>query len=144
MSSVTPRKILVVDDQPDIAQSTAEVLRSLGHSATSLSDARAVIPLVGKDTPDVVLLDIGMPYINGYQIAKILKATYPRVCVVAVTAYEGAEHRERARAAGFDAYLVKPVDVPLLESALGTLFAPVHSAKGERRPRDRGLAASFQ
>ena len=71
-----------------------------------------------------MLLDIGMPHMNGYEVAKALKGKFPGVYVVAVTAYEGAEYRQRGREAGFDAYLVKPVDISMLESVLATLFAP--------------------
>ena len=118
------KKILVVDDDADIANSTASVLRALGHSARAITDPRAVLPSVSTDIPDIVLLDIGMPHIDGYEVAKALKRTFPDLCVVAVTAYEGSDHRQRGREAGFDAYLVKPVDISILESVLATLFGP--------------------
>jgi DNA-binding response OmpR family regulator len=73
--------------------------------------------------PEVVFLDIGMPGLDGNELARALRAKYGwALRIVAVTAHADEEHRLRSREAGFDAYMVKPVDVTLIESTLHTLF----------------------
>jgi len=123
-SPPTARRILVVDDDNDTAQSFAAVLKMLGHSAEFMTDPRAVLETVARSKPDMVLLDIGMPGMDGFQLAKLIKQRFPGTCVVAITGHGTDEYRKRGREAGFDAYVVKPVDPPLLDSILRTLFAP--------------------
>ena len=122
--SSTARRILVVDDDADTAQSFAAVLRMLGHSAEFTSDPGAVVEMATRMKPDVVLLDIGMPGMDGFQLAKLLRQRFSGTYVVAITGHGTDEYRKRGREAGFDAYVVKPVDPPLLESILKTLFDP--------------------
>jgi DNA-binding response OmpR family regulator len=113
-----------VDDDPDTAQSFALLLRSLGHHADFVSDARAVMGTLRRERPDAVFLDIGMPHIDGFELASLVKRESPETCVVAITGHGSDEYRKRGREAGMDAYVTKPVDLPMLQSILDTLFGP--------------------
>jgi two-component system CheB/CheR fusion protein len=113
-------RVLVVDDMPDAAESLARLLRVLGHEAEYLTNSREALEKAKAFMPHVVLLDIGMPHINGYELAPLMrKALEPLpVCIVAVTAYGSPEDRVQSRKAQFDAHVVKPMDVKLLEATL--------------------------
>lgn len=124
MSAIPGRKILVVDDNADGAQSMAFVLRALGHDAEYLSDARRVMGVVRERKPDAVFLDINMPHLDGYQLAAMLKRELNHVHVVAITGHDSPQDRKRGREAGFDAYVAKPADASMLESILATIFGP--------------------
>ncbi len=120
---VAPRKILVVDDNADTAETLAMLLETAGHAAEFITDPRSVLAAATRQKPDAVFLDIGMPYVDGFQLAAILKQAFPGVCIVAITGRESDEDRKRGRQAGFDAYVLKPVDFALVESILATMFA---------------------
>lgn len=124
MSSLDGRRILVVDDSADSAQSMAFVLRTLGHSAEYLSDPRRVLGAVRETKPDVVFLDIGMPHIDGFQLAQLLRREHADMCIVAISGHDSPQDRRRGREAGFDAHVAKPADVHMLQSILATIFAP--------------------
>ena len=116
-----PRRILIVDDNADAADSLAMLLRLEGHTIDLSYDAREALQRVHTLRPDVVLLDIGLPHLNGYDIARAIRASAQLrdVRLVALTGYGQAEDRQRARAAGFDEHLVKPVDPTALQRVLG-------------------------
>lgn len=118
------RRVVVIDDDVDVAETTAAALRALGHWVGVVTDPRQALSMVSAERPDIVFLDIGMPHIDGFQLATMLKSALPDLCVVAVTAYGEPHHRQLGRAAGFDAHLVKPVDLATLGSAIETLFTP--------------------
>lgn len=124
MSSVHARKILVVDDNADSAQSMAFVLRSLGHDADYLTDPRRVPAAVKEAKPDAVFLDIGMPHLDGYQLAQMLRRESREICIVAISGHDSPNDRKRGREAGFDAYVAKPADAQMLQSILATMFGP--------------------
>jgi CheY-like chemotaxis protein len=125
MTSVAPaRRILVVDDDPDIAQSFATLLQLLGHEAWAITDARTVLGTVARRRPDAVFLDIRMPHVDGFQITRMLKQAFPAICVVAITGQDSDEYRKQGRQAGLDAYVTKPADIAMLESILATVFPP--------------------
>lgn len=126
MSSINGRKILVVDDNVDSAQSMAFVLRSLGHQADYVSDPRRVLAAVKDKKPDAVFLDIGMPHMDGFQLAQLLKRGNGEMYVVAISGHDSPEDRKRGREAGFDAHVAKPADADMLQSILSTLFGPRH------------------
>jgi two-component system CheB/CheR fusion protein len=121
----TPRRVLVVDDNEDARQSLALLLRSWGHEVRDAADGPAAIAAAEKFDPQTALIDIGMPGMNGYQLARHLRATprYARLQLVAMTGFGREEDRNAARAAGFDSHLIKPVDFNELEALLtnGTL-----------------------
>ena len=111
---------MVVDDNADAAESLAMMLELDGHSVVRAHDARAAIALARNERPNVMLLDIGLPDIDGYELARRLRAL-PEVDaarLIAVTGYGQAEDRRRAQDAGFDDYLVKPVEFESLRAML--------------------------
>jgi PAS domain S-box-containing protein len=118
-----PRHILIVDDSVDGAETLALVLEGSGHRIGMAHTALAAQEIALAAPPEVVLLDIGLPDIDGYELARRLRA-HPatRGCVlVALTGYGQASDRERALDAGFDLHLVKPVDIAELERWLDSL-----------------------
>jgi len=110
-SSAT-RRVLVVDDNRDFADSLASVLRHAGHEVCVAYDGLEAVGVAGMWRPDVVLLDIGMPRLNGYDAAhRICEALSDKPpLMVAITGWGQAEDRKRSRTAGFDHHFVKPVD----------------------------------
>ncbi|SAL01923.1 signal transduction histidine kinase with CheB and CheR activity [Caballeronia pedi] len=106
-------KILVVDDNTDAAESTAMVLRLDGHEVKIAGDGASALQVAAGFRPDIVLLDIGLPDMDGYQICRELRTT--RECagslLIGLSGYAGEEYRERARQAGFDHYMVKPATI---------------------------------
>ena len=118
---VPPRRVLVVDDNEDAANSLAMILTLEGHEVESVYTAHEALARVLSFKPDVALLDIGLPEMNGYELARRLRE-HPEVeeiRLVALTGYGQAEDKEHARAAGFDDHLVKPADLRALQQALG-------------------------
>ncbi len=108
------RRILVVDDNRDAAEMLAEALQSCGHTLDLAFDGQDVAAHVHNFAPEVILMDIGLPTIDGYQVARALRAdpAVPKsLKLVAVTGYGHEEDRQRALQAGFDHHLVKPVDL---------------------------------
>jgi two-component system CheB/CheR fusion protein len=115
-----PRRVLVVDDNADEASSLAMLLALRGHDARVACSARQALERLDSFAPEVVLLDIGLPETNGYELARRLRAL-PKlqgVRLVALTGFAQAEDQQRARAAGFDDHVVKPVSLSTLERAL--------------------------
>ena len=116
-----PRKILVVDDQSDSARILARLLRTKGHDARVASDGESAFEAIDRDRPDVVLLDIGLPGMNGYEIARRIRGVEldgHHMLLVALTGYGQSEDIRLAREAGFDHHLVKPTDLDAIESLL--------------------------
>ena len=116
----TPRRVLIVDDNADAADMLALLLQLDGHEVQAVYSSRDALERAQSFRPDVMLLDIGLPEINGYEVAQQLRAI-PQlrdIRLVAVTGYGRSEDRVRARAAGFDDHLVKPVEAIELKRAL--------------------------
>jgi PAS domain S-box-containing protein len=105
-------RVLVVDDSQDGADSLAMVIRSLGAQARVAYDGQSALAAVAADPPDLVLLDLGMPGMDGFEVAAALRATPSGagLRLVALTGYGSEEERRRTSAAGFDDHCVKPVD----------------------------------
>lgn len=116
------RRVLVVDDQPDSTDSLALILRLRGHEVRTASDGSSALEEFARYRPEVVFLDLGLPGMSGYDVARRLRAMPEArdVRLVAVTGYGTEADRERTRAAGFDVHLAKPVDPQAVE----TLLAP--------------------
>ncbi len=108
--------MLVVDDNQDAAETLAALLRVSGCEVHIATDPYAGLALLEEFAPEVTILDIGPPRIDGYGLAARIRATeIGRSCrLIAFTGYGMAEDRARTRAAGFDAHLVKPVDLDAL------------------------------
>jgi CheY-like chemotaxis protein len=117
-------RTLIIDDEPDAAHSFAGLLRMLGCDATAITDPLTAIDTAEAMKAELVFLDLRMPGMDGLEVARLLRAKYgwQRMRIVAVTGFGSEEHRAATRQAGFDAHVVKPVDVHVLESMLHTLF----------------------
>jgi CheY-like chemotaxis protein/two-component sensor histidine kinase len=111
----TPHRVLVVDDNPDALELLADVLRTVGHEVRTAADPAQALEIARVFRPDVGVLDLGLPVMDGYTLAKQLRRELPgQPRLIALTGYGQQHDRERSREAGFDAHLVKPVDVPRL------------------------------
>jgi PAS domain S-box-containing protein len=117
-ASDAKRRILVVDDNRDAAESLAALLEMDGHEVKAVYTAEAGLEEVDLRNPDLVLLDIGLPRISGYEVVQRIKAAHPQMSVVALSGYGSTEDKQRAAAAGFDAHLVKPVDFDVLRKLM--------------------------
>ena len=115
-----PRRVLIVDDNEDAANSLALILKLGGHETASVYTAADALTRASVFRPDVVLLDIGLPGMDGYEVAQQMRELpgLKDIRLVAVTGYGRAEDRLRAREAGFDDHLVKPVEFAQLDRAL--------------------------
>jgi PAS domain S-box-containing protein len=118
-----PRRILLVDDNVDAASTLGEALRLQGHTVETAHDAAAAMAAAQAFRADLALIDIGLPDLNGYELAKRLRALYRGggLRLVAVTGYGLEADRRRAEEAGFDQHFVKPIDFGRLEAMLGGL-----------------------
>ena len=114
------RRILVVDDNVDAAESLALLLQMAGHQSRTAHDGPGPIAATDAFRPEVVLLDIGLPGMDGYEVARLLRerAGAEKLLLIAQTGYGQEEDRRRSRKAGFDAHLVKPVDPGALQVLL--------------------------
>jgi PAS domain S-box-containing protein len=121
--AVPRRRVLVVDDLADSADSLAMLLRVMGHEAHTAYDGATALRTAAKLLPDVVLLDLGMPNLNGYDTCRALRdQPWGRaIRVVALTGWGQDEDRRRTAEAGFDHHLVKPVEPSALMSVLASL-----------------------
>jgi signal transduction histidine kinase/CheY-like chemotaxis protein len=118
------RKVLVVEDDRDAADSLALVLRHWGHDVRTSHDGLSGLKAARSYRPEVVLLDIGLPGLDGYAVARQLRGELGQdVRLVAVTGYGQEEDRRRAVEASFDAHLVKPADLAALQAVLAG-FSP--------------------
>jgi signal transduction histidine kinase/CheY-like chemotaxis protein len=113
-------RILVVDDNQDAADTLATLMRLEGHTVEVAFDGPTALSVAAQFQPQVVLLDIGMPVMDGYQVTRELRKREPTksAVILALSGYGQAEDRERAKAAGFDDHLTKPIDSVLLLSVL--------------------------
>ncbi len=122
------RRMLVVDDNVDAALSLADILRSLGHIVATAHDSHTALALAANDWPEVFILDIGLPDIDGYALARRLHALAEGrpATYLALTGYGQAHDRVLARTAGFDHHFVKPVDLGALVEIIELPLAPWH------------------
>jgi CheY-like chemotaxis protein len=113
-------RILVVDDNRDAASSLATLLELSGNTVATADDGPTAIATAATFEPDAVVLDIGMPEMDGYEVARRLRASPrgDRLRIIAVTGWGQEEDRRRAMAAGIDAYLVKPIEPAALHELL--------------------------
>lgn len=103
-------KVLFVEDNADIAELSEQLLAEWGHQVLTAGNGSEALAKAAGFAPDVVFIDIGLPGMNGYEVARQIRATLPRsVTLVALSGFSQEEHRQRAAEVGFDRYLVKPV-----------------------------------
>jgi PAS domain S-box-containing protein len=116
-------RILVADDNQDAADSLALLLESRGHEVRTAHGGHAALVVASAFRPEIALLDIGMPDLNGYEVARQLRQCSwgKSVRLIALTGWGQEEDRRRAIAAGFDRHLTKPVDLQALESLIASL-----------------------
>jgi CheY-like chemotaxis protein len=115
------RKILVVDDNRDAADTLAVLLRGLGHMVEAAYDGQAAVAAARRMWPDVIFLDIALPGLDGFQVAAEIRrdSSFARTLIVAVTGLATDEDRKRAHEVGVDVYLIKPMDARFIESFVG-------------------------
>jgi len=114
------RRILVIEDNDDARDSLRLLLEALGHRVVAVGDGAEGLALAQAHPPEVALIDLGLPGLDGYEVARALRAspTGKAITLIAVTGYGQAEDRQRSKEAGFDAHLVKPVSQTLLSSLI--------------------------
>jgi two-component system CheB/CheR fusion protein len=122
VTAVRRRRVLIVDDNADAAESMAALVRAWGHDAAVVPDAVNALALAASFKPDVALVDIGLPGMDGYELARRWRTTPDgqHMKLIAMTGYGRAEDRRTAREAGFDVHFVKPAELAELEQLLAS------------------------
>lgn len=118
---LTLQRVMVVDDNEDAVETLVELLSAYGYAAKGLCDAVATLETAQDFRPDVLLIDIGMPGADGYELARTLRRMPETASarLIAVTGHAEESYRRLAEEAGFDDYLVKPINIEELLSLLG-------------------------
>jgi two-component system CheB/CheR fusion protein len=119
-----------VDDWPDTAESFCTVVTLWGYEAVTARDGRDAVALATKFRPDVVLLDLGLPELDGFAVANLLRTLpgFERLPFIVVTGHTDARYRREAERAGFEAYLLKPCDLDELAGHLARVTSPGEDA----------------
>lgn len=114
-------RILLVEDHPEVAAAQTLLLRALGYQVQTAPDGQTAIDMAKSLLPDIAVVDIGLPGIDGYQVAESLRGdpATSAIRLIALTAYGSAEDRQRSMRSGFEAHLVKPASIDQLCRALG-------------------------
>ena len=114
------RRVLVVEDNPDGLETLVALLEMLGHEVAGAADGRQAVQRAAEFRPQVVLLDLGLPVMDGFEVARTLRqdSRFEDVFIAALTGWGADGDRRRTADAGFDAHLTKPVDLPALEAVL--------------------------
>ncbi|HEX5044982.1 MAG TPA: response regulator [Candidatus Polarisedimenticolaceae bacterium] len=117
------RRVLVVDDNRDAAESLEMLLRLMGAEVHSAADGRSALDALRRHRPSVVVLDIGLPDMDGYEVARRVRQepAGAQTALIALTGWGEEEDQRRSREAGIDHHLVKPVDFAALEALLRAL-----------------------
>jgi len=131
--ATSPLRILIVDDNHDSADMLATLLQFAGHETFAAHDGLAAVEAAARLDPDVILLDIGLPILNGYEAARRIReqgGDQQRPLLIALTGWGQDEDRRRSEEAGFDAHLVKPVDDAVLDRLLAECSAGKQHIQG--------------
>ncbi|MFT5590545.1 MAG: CheY-like chemotaxis protein [Bradyrhizobium sp.] len=129
MESSTPPgqgfRILLIDDNEDANESMAALLELMGYAVRTANHSASALALTAQFEPQLILSDIGLPGMNGYELAPALRqiAGPRKVVLVAATGYGNANDKQRSQAAGFDHHLVKPFDADMLLEFVATQAA---------------------
>lgn len=121
MTQIANRRVLVVEDDEDSALLLAETLGDAGYSVEVAHDGTSALEKAAEFKPEIGVFDVGLPDMDGYQLASRMRALSglpAGLRLIALTGYGGDEERQRSRAAGFDVHLVKPVMPDVLQRAL--------------------------
>jgi CheY-like chemotaxis protein len=125
------RSIMIVEDNADARDALRLLLELDGHTVEAAADGAEALELATARDPDIALVDIGLPGIDGYEVARRLRQGHgKRPLLIALTGYGQPEDRRRATEAGFDALLVKPVDPTALSDLLVTIEIPARGFRG--------------
>jgi signal transduction histidine kinase/CheY-like chemotaxis protein len=139
----TRRRVLLVEDQADAREMMRFVLELAGHEVTEASDGPTALNAVARTAPEVAFVDIGLPGINGYEVARQVRAMRGRaVVLIALTGYGQPADRARAEEAGFDLHLVKPVDLTQVTELLERLPRAKPSGPDDEVPAVRAIAST--
>jgi CheY-like chemotaxis protein len=115
------RRVLLVEDSDDVREALGELLALLGHQVAAARGGEEGVALALRLDPEVVLVDVGLPDIDGHEVARRIRAALgPAPFLVALTGYDRAEDRRLAMVAGFDLHLPKPVDPDVLQRVVAT------------------------
>ena len=119
------KRVLIVEDNKDAADSLQEALQLAGHDAVVAYDGHTGLLKAREYRPEIVICDIGLPEMDGYDFARAIRAdaALGEVLLVALTGYAGPEDRRRAREAGFDRHIAKPPSIEELEQVLADVSA---------------------
>jgi two-component system CheB/CheR fusion protein len=119
--SCASRRVLIVDDNMDAAESLATLLGLLNHDVRTAHDGPSALKLAARFLPQVIVLDIGLPGVDGYELAAQLRRQpeLGQPLLIALTGYGQEDDRQRAHAAGFDHHLTKPADLDALQQLIG-------------------------
>ncbi len=121
------RSVLVVEDDPDLVELVGEILGDAGYQVASAADGLEALQRVEAEMPGVILLDMRMPRMNGWEFAREFHARYDRTCpIVVITAAENA--RERAEEIGAEDWIAKPFDLEQIVAAVERLLGPPAAA----------------
>jgi CheY-like chemotaxis protein len=119
----TPARVLVVDDNTDAAELLATAISAMGYQTQIAHDGATALEIVESFRPDIAVLDIGLPIMDGYELARRLRARERAPRLVALTGYGQDRDKQDSRSAGFHEHLVKPVDIGRLATTIETLVA---------------------
>lgn len=140
----TNLRVLIVEDHPDAAESCRLLLGLWGHAAVAVGDGRDALPTALAFAPDVVLLDLGLPGVSGFEVARQLRAAgLADVVLVAVTGWVREQDRREAAGAGIDHFLVKPTCPNELERLLSSVVRGRGGAGTARRRTDMIVVTLF-
>jgi two-component system OmpR family response regulator len=123
--STQPRRVLLVDDSVDAAEAMSMLLETLGHEVRVMHDGPSALAMVDDFAPEVVILDIGLPGMSGFDVARELRtrAVTKTALLIALTGYGADSDKQEARDAGFDHHLVKPVSFTAIETVIAASFS---------------------
>jgi signal transduction histidine kinase/ActR/RegA family two-component response regulator len=135
-------RILLVEDDDDVAESMGALLALDGHTVSTANDGVIALDKVRSFEPDVVLLDLGLPGLDGYEVARRIRMETPKknLVIIALSGYGEAEHRRRSKEAGCDAHLVKPVQPDVLRKLLASTWDFEQNTLVVPATRDRAQA----
>lgn len=140
-----PRRLLVIDDDPSFRTTVEHLLRKCGHTVAVAESGSAGLALLRQTPVDLVLTDLRMPGLTGWDVARLVKAMHPRLPVVLVTGDADAMPPDQPERAWVDAILAKPCGLAAVQTVIGTLTRDCPDAGGAGdsarvgRPRERGL-----
>jgi CheY-like chemotaxis protein len=118
VAPLSMKRVLIADDNIDSAMALSDLLALSGHDVHTVYDGLAAVETAKRVNPDVAILDIGMPKLDGYEVARRIRAEQLPMILIALTGWGQEQDRQQAREAGFDHHLTKPVDLAKLEELL--------------------------